>query len=395
MRKANYFYVFPSYAMAKKALWQNIDGQGFRTLDHLHPSLVVNKNNQEQRLELVNGSIIQMVGIEQADTLRGVAAAGVVFSEFAFQHPEGYKIFMPVLRESNGWALFNSTPDGKNHFYDLEERVKDSENWHVSILQTAWPDKPHYSGLITPENLQLVQEEEGLTEEQIQQEYGVSYTVQAKGSYYGDLIDKAETEGRIGEFGHDSSLPVDTFWDLGKSDDTAIWFVQRVGNKVIFIDYHEESGKSIDHYAYVLRNKGYRYGTHFLPHDATHNTIGSSGSTVELFQKYCKAAGVEDNTIIAGRRPIQEGIQAVRSRFPRYHFNAGLCEEGIKKLSLYHRKWDSKRQVFLQQPVHDFTSHTADALRTEAITEEDHDKYQFDNLEFDTVMDISGDYDPF
>lgn len=393
----NYFYIFPDGAMARRALWENVDSQGFKTLNHMPEELVKGVNNQEMRMELNNGSVIRMVGIENEDALRGVASKGVVFSEFAFQRPSGYKILMPVLRESGGWAIFNSTPQGKNHFYEFEMRILDNlragkaREWYHCTLQTMWPDKEGYSGLIKPEELEIVQDDEGYSDEEMQQEYGVSYEIKAKGSIYGDLIEKARQSGRVGSFPYDETLPVYTYWDIGKSDYTCIWFAQKVGSKIVWIDYHEENGKNVDHYAYLLRNKQYNYRGHFLPHDGKHETAVADLSYQRKLEKYLTQIGVTGEVYVAKKVGIKEGINSVRSRFSRYYFDEG-CGEAIKKLALYHYKFDRIRQVFLKEPVHDFTSHCADAIRTEGITEDIHDDFIDD---YDEEVRVLSDYDPW
>lgn len=266
-----------------------------------------------------------------------------------------------------------------------------AKEWFHCELQTMWPDRPNYSGLISPEELEIVQDDEGYTDEEMQQEYGVSYDIKAKGSIYGDLIEKARQTGRVGCFPYDETLPVYTYWDLGKSDYTCIWFAQKVGSKVVWIDYHEENGKNVDHYAYLLRNKQYKYRAHFLPHDGKHETAVADLSYQKKLEKYLIQAGVSGEIYVAGKIGVKEGINAVRSRFSRYYFDE-LCDEALKKLSLYHYKFDKMRQVFLKEPVHDFTSHCADALRTEGITEDIHDDFIDD---YDTEVQVLSDYDPW
>lgn len=401
----NYYYIFPTAAMAKKALWNNVDRDGFKTLHHLPPEqitgsqnkIVESTNSTMMSVNLTNGSVIQLVGLKEEDNLRGIAAKGIVFSEFAFQQPEGYKVLMPVLRESGGWAIFNSTPDGKNHFFDFEQRLLaqkaqgKAKEWYISELQTFWPDRPNYSGLISPEELEIVQADEGYTDEQMQQEYGVSYDIKAKGSIYGDLIEKARKNGRVGNFAYDETLPVYTYWDLGKSDYTCIWFAQKLGNKIIWIDYEEDNGKNVDHYAYMLRNKGYKFRGHFLPHDGKHETAVADLSYQRKLEKYLTQAGVDGEVYVADKVSVRIGIDAVRARFSRYYFDDS-CDEALKKLALYHYKFDKARQVFLKEPVHDFTSHCADSIRTEAITEDIHDSFIDD---YDEEVKILMDFDPF
>jgi hypothetical protein len=364
----NYFYVFPTKTMARQALWENVDSSGFKLLNHIPSELIVRKSNQEMVIELHNGSTIRVIGYDKnPDSIRGIACKGAVFSEFAFSDPESYKTMIPALRETNGWAIFNSTPNGRNHFYDLWQNVKDSPRWYSSIMQTYWPNRPGYSGLIKPEEFPFIKDEEGLTEEDVEREYGSSFSTGMKGSFYMDEIEKAASEGRISEFLPIPSKEVDTFWDLGVDDSTAVWFVQKRGNANIFIDYYENSGKSIQHYVEILERKGYRYGTHYLPHDARQRSLQTGTTTSDIFESYCNDYKVDGYVEVLERLPIQDGINAARSKFSTCVFNSITCKEGIHKLELYHRKYDKRRQVFLKEPVHDLNSHAADAFRMWAI----------------------------
>ena len=367
----NYFYVFPVALEAKKALWENIDSAGFRSLDHLPKEVVDSVNNQEMLIRLKNGSTIRMLGSDaNPDSIRGIAAKGVVFSEFAYQDPNFYKIVMPAVRESKGWAIFNSTPSGRNHFYKMELSIADKPNWAYVAKQTLWPHRDDYINIIDPKDLVEIMDEEGLTQEDMEREFGCSYATGIKGSFYIKQIEKAAAEQRVGMFPYDENLWVDTFWDLGVDDSTAIWFRQIDGGRIVWVDYYEDSGKDIAFYVKILHDKGYNYRTHYLPHDGANRTIQTQFKTDEIFRHCLDSAGLPSDVVVAPKLKVQDGINAVRARFSRYFFNSALVAEGLEKLSLYHRRYDKKREVFLKEPVHDSNSHAADAIRMEAIVEE-------------------------
>jgi hypothetical protein len=396
----NYFYVWPTAAEGRKALWENIDSDGMRALDHIPKELVKNINNQEMLVRLHSGpdlsgeSTIRLIGSDiNPDAIRGVSTKGMVSTEFDYQEPGTYKVLMPALRQTGGWWIVNSTPQGRGQQYELEERIKNSPNWFVSILQTRWPDKPNYSGLLTPTELEEVQSEEGLTDDDMDREYGVSYTAGMKGAFYADHIEKARAENRIGNFVHDDHKYVDTFWDIGMGDDTAIWFRQIDGNRIVWIDYYQNSGKDYAHYVRKLKEKGYEYRTHYFPWDGGTVSQQTGLSAVEKVSDLLLEARMSDDVVAVPKLPVQDGINAVRSRFSRYHFDEGNCEHALKMLEMYHRKWDKRRNTFIKQPVHDWTSHCADALRTEGVAEElmEDEFYAQNNLNIINEYDIFGD----
>lgn len=387
----NYFYVFPTKTMSRQALWENVDKNGFKLLDHLPKDYIKRLSNQEMLIEMINGSTLRVLGYDKdPDSIRGVACKGAIFSEVAFSDPDSYKIMMPSIRESNGWAIFNSTPNGRNHFYDLWQGSYSSDRWFNSLLQTLWKDRPGYSGLISPEEIEAIKNEEGLSQEEIEREFGVSFSSGTQGSYYINDIERAHTSGRISDFIYDDTIKVDTFWDLGIDDSTAVWFRQKRGNKIIFIDYYEASGKNLQHFVGMLDSKDYNYGTHYLPHDAYHRTLQTGNSTSDIFESLLQAAGLSDDVVILNKLPVQDGINSVRARFSRYCFDASKCAEGLKKIELYHKRWDKRRSTFLKDPVHDSNSHAADALRMEAISEDlrNDDFYTINNIKVEREYDI-------
>ena len=366
----NYFYVFPTKTMARQALWENVDSSGFKILDHVPTQVIKRRSNQEMLIEFTNGSTIRVLGYDKdPDSIRGIACRGAVFSEFAFSDPDSYRTMIPALRESKGWAIFNSTPNGRNHFCDMWNQVCDSPNWYASAIQTYYPDQDGYSGLVPMADFDAIMNEEGLSKEDVEREYGVSFNSGLKGAYYIDQVEKAYATKRIGDFTYDDTYKVDTYWDLGVDDSTAIWFKQTIGNKKVFIDYFEESGKDLQFYIRKLEELGYNYGTHHLPHDARQRNLQTGVSTADMFEDMLDRSGGRGDVYVLDKVGVQSGINAVRSRFSTYCFDRENCSVGLKKIELYHRKYDKRRQVFMKDPVHDGNSHAADALRMEAISE--------------------------
>lgn len=396
-RKGIYYYFLPNYQQGRKIIWEGIDKDGFKFLDHMPRDLVSRINNQEMMMELTNGSIFRVIGTDNIDTIVGTNPLGCVFSEYSLQDPQAWAFIRPILAENDGWAIFNGTPRGRNHMYELDKKVRMNYNWYYSELQTLWPDRPNYSGIVSQEAIQE-ERDSGYDEDTIEQEFGVSYSAGIKGSFYADQISHARAQGRIGYYPASDHLYVDTFWDLGKSDSTAIWFRQVDGRKIVWIDYWEGNKTEIPQIVHMLASKGYNYRTHYLPHDAEQERFGMPLTTAGILERMLKEAGLSDDIHIPHgsngkiiRPRIQDGINAVRSRFSYYHFDEGRCMDAITMLELYHRRWDPKRQVFMKEPVHDWTSHCADALRLEAVVEE----IAEDLEQFQPSSRIISDYDIF
>lgn len=393
-----YYYFLPTYGQGRKIIWEGMtkppeksgDQPQFKFLDMLPMKFRKRIQNQEMIIELINGSIFRVVGTDNIDSVMGTNPVGCVFSEYSLQDPRAWEYIRPILTENKGWAIFNGTPRGQNHMYKLEDSIvhgTEKDKWYVSTLQTLWPNRPNYSGIVTPAQIEG-ERATGMDDDTIEQEFGVSYSALVKGAFYDKQVEETRTEGRIGSFGYNNYLPVDTFWDLGITDSTACWFRQMDGNRIIWFDYLESSGKDIAWYVQRLSDKGYHYRTHFLPHDGGNKSIQTNYRTVDIFRMMCKEMKVSDDVVVAPRTKIQDGINAVRGRFSRFYFNEDSPDvrEGLKMLSLYHRKWDDRRQAFMKDPVHDWTSHCADAIRTEASAEEFDDWYEQQGVEVPKVI---------
>jgi hypothetical protein len=134
-RVGTYFYFLPSYSQAKKVIWDNIDNDGNRMLDHIPKEIIKNTNATELKIELVNGSIIQLIGADEFKKSGvGTNPIGVVFSEYSITNKEAWAFVSPILAVNGGWAVFNFTPRGMNHAFELLQRAKENNNWFWEIL---------------------------------------------------------------------------------------------------------------------------------------------------------------------------------------------------------------------------------------------------------------------
>jgi len=263
-------------------------------------------------------------------------------------------MLQPMLKESDGWAIFCYTPHGRNHGYDHWNRVKRLEQ------------KEHYTQLLTVEDTQkytgwdleeLVEEarNEGFSEEKIQSEYWCSFDAPAEGSIFGQQLIELDKKGYIGKYEWDPDYPVFTCWDWGFDDHTAIWFFQVFEEKVIFIDYYEDRLKGIDHYARVLKNRPYVYETHYVPHDMRQHK--STGITrIDNARRF----GLRLHPV--PRLPKTEQVEAGRALLRRVRFDDALCSEGLGCLRSYKREYDHKMNRFKDNPEHDDASHGSDAF---------------------------------
>lgn len=345
-RKARFAYVAPFYAQAKDVAWAYIK-------EAAAPIPGVTFNESELRVNYPNGTTLRLYGADNYDRMRGISLDGVVLDEYGDMDPRAWsEVIRPALADKKGWAVFIGTPKGQNAFYEMCERAKDDDDWLFMKLKAS------ETGLLDAEELQAARRE--MTEDQYAQEFECSFEAAIPGAYYAKLMAEAEEDGRIGRVPFDPAIRVWTAWDLGIGDSTAIWFAQIVGHEIRLIDYYEANGVGLDHYVAKLREgqrSRYTYAEHWLPHDADHKELSTGKSRIETL----RSLGLEARVLPIAR--IEDGINAVRMLLPRVWIDKERCAEGIKALKHYRSEWDEKRKVLRLRPLHDWSSHGADAMR--------------------------------
>jgi phage terminase large subunit len=374
-RKGTYAYFFPTYAQGKKILWDGMGKDGFRFLDHFPKQLVYSYNETEMQIVLCDrdemkkgkrapGSVVQILGTDNIDRIVGMNIIGAAFSEYSLQSPRAWKYVQPMLSENGGWAIFLYTPRGENHGYKLykDSALKHPDRWHVSLLTVddtiRDAEGEDGSRVVSQEQIDA-DVADGMDEDTVQQEYYCAFSGFVRGSYFGSLIAKAKDEGRIVRVPWIPTLAVATSWDIGVHDQTAIWFWQRVGEKVHLIDYYEDETKGLPHYAKFLHDKPYIFEYHAVPHDAA---VTEWGSGIQR-KRAMENLGIKPVRVQPKAR-INEQIDHARTVIPVALFDERLCEDGIAALMQFHRDYDEDKDVYGKNPEHDWSSHGASSFMT-------------------------------
>lgn len=358
----NYYYLFPTYSQARKALWEGRDKAGMRNLDHIPKELIDGKPNEtDMKVKLTNGSLIQLMGVEDADKIVGTNPRGIVFSEYSLQNPKAWELMRPILRENGGWAIFNYTPRGKNHGYRLYEMAINNPKWYVSKLTI---DDTH---VLTPEDIQE-ERDSGMSEDLIQQEYYCSFISAVQGSIYWNEVSQAEREGHFTDVPYDPRLLVHTVWDLGKNDTNTIGFYQSNGLSIRKIDYLQGNKKGLPDWIKLVKEKKYNYGKHFAPHDIAVSDYSTAGNQ----SRKDIAADLGIDFEIIPNLSIRDGIDAGRRLFSKLYIDKTKCADFIDAIPQYQREYDEEAKIFKDNPLHDWTSHYADEHRYAALV---HDKF--------------------
>lgn len=340
-------YVAPQLNQAKDIAWTYL-----KEYTAFIPGTKINES--ELWVELPGGARIRIYGADNPDRLRGIYLDGVVLDEFGDMDPTIWtQVIRPALSDRKGWACFIGTPKGKNQFHKLWVAAEDDPEWTRLMLKAS------ETGLL--DQKELADARKMMSDDEYAQEYECSFEAAVRGAYYGKELNEAELADRITSVPYDPRLPVHTAWDLGMADSTVIWFVQVVGRETRWIDCLKGEGVGLDWYASQLQQRNYVYGNHYLPHDVEVRELGTGKSRYEVLQGF----GIQPT--IAPNIAVDDGIQALRMLIPTSWFDRVKCKEGLEALRMYRREWDDKRQEFKLRPLHDWTSHYADAARYFAV----------------------------
>jgi phage terminase large subunit len=343
-------HIFPTYRQGKAVGWDYAKHYGL-----VVPGTVPNES--ELRIDFPNGGQYRIFGADNPDSLRGLYFDDVVFDEFGMQPPGIFsEVVRPALSDREGGALFLGTPNGKNQFYDAKQTALSDETglWFFAEYKAS------ETGIISKEELAAARAV--MTQDEYEQEYECSFEASVKGAVFAREIQQAREDGRITRVPYDPMLLVETAWDLGVGDSTAIWFAQTLHTgEVRLIDYYESSGVGLQHYAGVLMQKGYSYGTHWAPHDIAVKELGTGRSRLDI------ASDLGLHFRVSERASLEDGINAARMLLPKCWIDAQKCAKGVE--ALQHYKWDYNTRIheYKPVPVHDWASHGSDAFRTLAM----------------------------
>lgn len=182
-RVGTYFYFLPTYSQAKKVIWDNIDNDGFKMLNHVPKEIIKGTNGTELKIELINGSIIQLIAADEFEKSGvGTNPIGVVFSEYSVTNNKAWDFVRPILRANGGWAIFNFTPRGMNHAFNLLQIAKDNpDTWFSEVLTID------DTGILTDADIEQ-ERKEGMPEDMIEQEYFCKF-IEGAGSFFRRIMD--------------------------------------------------------------------------------------------------------------------------------------------------------------------------------------------------------------
>jgi hypothetical protein len=353
----------------------------------------VNTDNARE-LQFNNGSTIRIGTSMRSSTLQYLHISE--FGKISARYPEKAREIMTGSLNALGagqYVFIESTAEGREgYFYQMckEAQANKDSGKKLSLFDFRfhffpwWGHKDYRidsQGLAVPEHLSsYFNALEGQISGKLESEQRAWYVKRAitqgedmkrefpstpdeafessnEGLYYGKQIIEARQQGRIRNVYYDANVPVNSAWDLGYNDSTAIWLFQQCGQEIHLLDFYENSGEALTHYLQYIKSKPYTYGKHLVPHDAAVHEYSTGLSRVEVARNH----GI--HFTVVPDIGINEGIDAVRNLLNRCWFDEIKCAKGITALESYKKQWNDRHGCWSSQPLHNFASHGADAFR--------------------------------
>lgn len=355
----NVVLVFPTKEQGRQAFWNNIENDGFKTIDAIPKELIASKRDDEMLIRLINGSTFQVLGAKEPDKLRGANAKLYIFSEFVDIDSAAYEVVVPIVEVNGGQIILQSTP-----------KIDGISGGTFKILfESAAKDTEEFSSLITAKEYLSQKSLDRLREKNIEkygndfffrQEFLCDWGQASQTSYYGQVLKLMEENQKIGVHAYNPDYPVYTAWDLGLSDSTAITFFQyyKIMGKprARIIDYHETHDIGNPALVKFVQSKPYNYGWHFFPHDGSVR----DSDAIQRIEKIRELGLV--NSSLLKREPKEDGIKRVVEMLGATDVHQPTTVDLVRKLYLYSRKYNPLTGDYMGAE-HKTESHAADSVR--------------------------------
>lgn len=348
-KPGTYWYCFDNYATAYNDIWIAMTSKGVKFLDMIPPDMVVRMNSTKMEIELTNGSVIKLIGINKADKLVGAGLNGVVFDEYAVLNPASIEFITAMLAETGGWRVMISTPRGKNHFYEEAQFAKAHPEFaFYSNMSCAMPEVAQYMspGFLEQERLKIISKYGN--DALFQQEYMTSWISPNSGSVFGALTKIMKDEGRVSILQADTEQPFYAGWDLGNADYTSIVLFQvDINGFPRVFDHIENRNEDVTWYIGEWKDRGWNVHTHFLPHDAAHR----KGARNESYKAALEKEGVFNTVVLKKPNRISDKLNFLRQVFVGMRIDERLTRlvECLDKLEY---EWNEKLHLWSSTPTH-------------------------------------------
>ena len=329
-------------------LSEQIDVLGFSDRYKVQKNIIIGRNGTEILFEGLRYNTPKIKSFEGADIAWVEEAHSVTKSS--------WEILIPTIRKENSeiWVSFNPEEEDDETY----KRFVLNPSSSAIVMKINWRDNPWF-----PEVLRKEKDELYLRDPDAHLHVWEGHCQQSvEGAVYAKELRDARLNERITKVPYHSDILVDTFWDLGHADLTAIWFIQKDAPGTFrVIDFYHNQFQKIGHYIKVLQQKEYVYGTDYIPHDGANETLAAKSIENIMRNDYNR------KVVVVSKMPVILGLNAVRTVFPLCYFDADKCSDGLMFLRKYKYAVNPTTGNYGKAPAHDNNSHGADAFKTFAL----------------------------
>lgn len=332
-------------------LSDTIDRLGLTSFFEVQRNRIVAKNGSEFKFEGLRSDVNKIKSMEGIDIVWVEEAENVSYTS--------WETLIPTIRKpgSEIWVSFNP----RDEMDDTYQRFVVDKPKNAQIIKINWQDNKFFPEELKKEAQALKEKDENL--------YKWVYEGQPIANHDGAYWQKYIKTERIKDFPIEPMLPVSTYWDLGMSDDMAIWFVQQKGAELRVVHCYSNYGESLNHYVNYLHDFRDKHQITFKSHHAPHDIAVRELTTGKSRLETAREMGI--NFAKVPNIPVEDGIHAARFILNRCWFNESMTKDGVKALKGYRREFDDAKGVFKKNPLHNWASHYADAFRYFAVAHQD------------------------
>lgn len=303
-----------------------------------------------------NGTLFIFAGLKtNPDSIKSMEGIDIAWVEEASRVSQrSLDLLIPTIRKPHSEIWFSWNPEYEDDPVDKMFRT-DTPPPQSLIISVSYANNPFF-----PEVLRLEMEHDKVHNyDKYVHIWEGGYQRSSEGAYYAKIL--LSINNQITKVPYDPRILVDTFWDLGVRDAMSVWFAQRIGTAIHIIDFLEVEGEGLTYMYRELKEKGYAYGRHYAPHDIEVRELTDGKSRLDK----ARLLGIDFSVV--PNIPVMDGIEAARDILYKCWFDEDKCRDGLKSLRHYQKEFDEKRNTFKPHPLHDWSSHAADAFRYLAV----------------------------
>jgi len=329
---------------------------GLNDFFDVQKSQIIGKNGSRFLFLGLSNNISKVKSYEGLDIVWCEESESITYSS--------WETLIPTLRKKGSeiWVSFNPLDE----MDDTYQRFVVNPPPQAYVQKVNYNDNPWFPEELEKERVYLKDKNEDLYNHVWEGEV----LSNRDGAYYAKFI----ANDQIMDFAVEPNILVDTYWDLGMSDSTCIFLVQQIGMEIRVVDCYENQGEGLQFYVNWLHEWKAKhqavFGDHYAPHDIQVRELGTGKSRLETARKL----GIHFRVV--RRLTIEDGIHAARAILPKCYFHKTNCKDGLQALRRYRKEFDEKKGVYKTHPLHDWSSHYADAFRYFAIAFRDRSKQE-------------------